>query len=90
MPQTALRDQNAFDRYSQMLRFESEVYKCFSGKVVGDPNSAKAIRDGIQYFYRVESDGQLTKTEVIGELAARLEAEWRRLSNLRQRNRLLW
>jgi hypothetical protein len=80
MSQTTLQDQNAFDRHSQMLRFESEVYKCFSGKVVGDPNSAKVIRDGIPCFYRVESDGQL---------AARLETEWRRLSNLRQRNRLL-
>lgn len=89
MSQTTLQDQNAFDRHSQMLRFESEVYKCFSGKVVGDPNSAKVIRDGTTCFYRVESDGQLAKTEVIGELAARLETEWRRLSNLRQRNRLL-
>jgi hypothetical protein len=89
MSQTMPQDQNAFDPHTNLLRFEGEVYKRFSGKVIGDPNSATVIRDGIPCFYRVGPDGQLAKTEEIGELAACLEAECGRLSNLRQRNRLL-
>lgn len=72
-----------------MLRFEGEIYKRLSGKVMSNANSPTVNRDGSPCFYRLEPDGQLPKAEVIGELAARFEAEWRRLSDLRQRNRLL-